>query len=413
MSKAKILIVEDDGIVAMDIEKRLKNFGYDVCGKISYAEKAIEAVKEVNPNLVLMDIVLKGEMDGIEATKTIQSRYGVPVVFLTAHADEEKFERAKVTTPFGYIIKPFRNKEFKNTIEMALYKDKVDAKLRQVEKQKQELRLRLLNSQKMEAIGQLAAGVAHEINNPVGFIGSNLDALTDYMKDIAILLKYYQKLGNLLKNFNKNQLSGEIKRQIQTISEHEQDIEIDYLKKDIPELLNDCKDGADRIGKIVGDLKSFAHPGKDKQMPININSGLESTLNVVNNELKYKASIIKDLGEIPMVEGYPQKLNQVFMNILVNAAQAIKEKGEIKIQTKKDKHNVIISISDTGCGIEKKNLTKIFDPFFTTKEVGKGTGLGMNISYNIIREHKGTIEVESQIGRGTTFTITLPGKRID
>ena len=133
-------------------------------------------------------------------------------------------------------------------------------------------------------------------------------------------------------------------------------------------------------------------------------------LNVVNNEIKYKATITKNLGDIPMVEGYPQKLNQVFMNILVNAAQAIKEKGEIKIQTKKEGRYVVISISDTGCGIKKEHLSKIFDPFFTTKEIGKGTGLGMNIAYNIIKEHKGKIDVKSIAGKGTIFTIILPGK---
>ncbi|MCF6249069.1 MAG: ATP-binding protein [Desulfobacula sp.] len=278
------------------------------------------------------------------------------------------------------------------------------------EKEKKELQSRLLNSQKMEAIGQLAAGVAHEINNPVGFVGSNLEALNDYMKNIEVLLQHYGRLGNMLKDFNQEYLSDEIKGQIQMISKYEKDIEIDYIREDIPELLHDCKDGTDQIGSVVGDLKSFAHPGKDRQMAVDINKGLESTLNIVNNELKYKAEVIKNFGKIPMVDGYPQKLNQVFMNFVINAAQAIKEKGEIKIQTKKDEQNVIVTISDTGCGIEKKNLSKIFDPFFTTKDVGKGTGLGMNISYNIIQEHKGTIDVQSQVGKGTTFTIKLPGK---
>ena len=268
----------------------------------------------------------------------------------------------------------------------------------------------ILQSEKMASIGQLAAGVAHEIYNPIGFIGSDLDALSDYMKDVEMLLNYYQKLGKTLKEFNQANLSDEIKQQIQTISEYEAKIEIDYLKEDIPELFKDCKDGTGRVGKIVGDLKSFAHPGNDKKMLIDVYKGLESTLNVVYYELKYKAIVTKNLGEIPMVEGFPQKLNQVFMNILVNAGQAIEEKGEIKIQTKKEGKYVVITISDTGCGIKEENLPKIFDPFFTTKEIGKGTGLGMNIAYNIIEEHKGKIHVKSIVGKGTTFTIILPGK---
>jgi len=352
-------------------------------------------------------------MDGIEATKIIQSRFEVPVVFLTAHADEDRFERAKLTTPFGYIIKPFRDKEFKIIIRMALYKAKVDRKLKQSEKENQALQAQLMNSQKMESIGQLAAGVAHEINNPVGFVSSNIDALKNYMNDIDVLLQNYQQLGVLVKDINPEHLPDEIGKQIQIISEYEQEIEIDYIRKDIPELLADCSDGTDQIGKTVGDLKNFAHPGKGKKMLININEGIESTLNIVKNELKYKITVIKKLGEIPMIEGYPQKLNQVIMNLLVNAAQAINENGEITIVTKKEAQNVIVLISDTGCGIEEKNLSKIFDPFFTTKEVGKGTGLGMNISYNIIQEHKGIIDVKSQVGKGTTFTITLPEKSID
>lgn len=410
MPKPKILIVEDDGIVAMDIEGRLIKLGYDVCGKKASGEGAIEVVKNESPDLVLMDIVLKGNLDGIETSEIIQSRFGVPIVFLTAHADEERFERAKITTPFGYIIKPFRDKELKITIEMALFKNIADNKFRHAEKEKQELQLMLINSQKMEAIGQLAAGAAHEINNPIGFVGSNIDTLNDYIKSIVRLLQHYQEMIDLIKDSNQNNLSAEIKEQITTISEHEKNIEIDYIKKDVFELLNDCKDGTSQIGKIVRDLKSFAQPGKNEKIPVDINHGLESTLNVVKKELQNKTTITMDLGEIPMVEGYPQKLNQVFMNILANAAQAIKEKGQIKIQTKTERHDVIISISDTGCGIEKKNLIKIYDPFFTTKEVGEGTGLGMHISYNIIQEHNGTIDVKSQVGKGTIFTITLPGR---
>jgi signal transduction histidine kinase len=219
----------------------------------------------------------------------------------------------------------------------------------------------------------------------------------------------YGKLERALENSGPEHLTDEIRHRIQAVAECRADIELDYLMEDIPELIKDCKDGTARVGKIVGDLKSFAHPGNDRPGLIDINKCLESTLNVVNNELKYKAEVIRDFGEIPLVEGYPQKLNQVFLNILVNAGQAIENKGEIRIRTGKEGRNAVISISDTGCGIENEHLSKIFDPFFTTKEIGKGTGLGMNIAYNIIEEHKGKLAVESSPGKGTTFTITLPG----
>ena len=198
--------------------------------------------------------------------------------------------------------------------------------------------------------------------------------------------------------------------QITEIRKRETEIDIDFILDDIDDLIRDCREGTERIKKIVIDLKDFAHPGEDEKKSVDINQGLESTLNVVWNELKYKADVRKDYGDIPIVEGYPQQLNQVFMNILVNAAQAIEERGEIRISTRKVNGYVEVSISDTGSGIPEENLPRIFDPFFTTKEVGKGTGLGMNVAYNIIRKHNGSIDVKSKVGEGTTFRIRIPAE---
>ncbi len=267
----------------------------------------------------------------------------------------------------------------------------------------------MLQSEKMASIGQLAAGVAHEINNPTGFVSSNLKTLTDYQADIGQLLQKYRDLVALLvSDETKNMLSDGILEQIGQLTDYEKEIDLEFLLEDITDLIGDCREGTERIKKIVIDLKDFAHPGEDRIQSTDINSGLESTLNVVNNEIKYKATVHKDFGEIPYISGYPQQLNQVFMNILVNAAQAIDSKGEIHIKTRFQDPDVEIRISDTGCGIAKENLDKIFDPFFTTKDVGKGTGLGMNIAYNIIKKHNGSIDVQSEVGQGTVFTIRLP-----
>ncbi len=175
------------------------------------------------------------------------------------------------------------------------------------------------------------------------------------------------------------------------------------------DLIQESQEGVERIKNIVIDLKDFAHPSENKMQSADINKGLESTLNVVWNELKYKASVIRDFGPLPLVTCYPQQINQVFMNILINAAQSIDDHGEIRISTQAQDGFVMIRISDTGIGIPPENLSKIFDPFFTTKEVGKGTGLGMNVAYNIIQKHKGRIDVESTVGKGTTFTVRIPG----
>ncbi|NOX33691.1 MAG: response regulator [Deltaproteobacteria bacterium] len=367
------------------------------------------------------------EMDGIELCRKIRASgkktYSY-IMLLTAKDKTSDLVEVFEAGADDYIIKPFKPDELRSRINTGERIVKLESehhelqqklirnnkKLDQALENLKATQSQILQSEKMASIGQLSAGVAHEINNPIGFIGSNLDALSDYMKDLDTLMGHHRKLSRVLEKSGPENLSDEVKNQIKTITECEKDIEIDYLMEDIPELLNDCKDGTKRVGRIVGDLKSFAHPGNDKQMLFDINKGLESTLNVVNNEIKYKATVTRDLGEIPLVEGFPQKLNQVFMNILVNAAQAIEEKGEIKIQTRKEGKDVKIFISDTGCGIKKENLSKIFDPFFTTKEIGKGTGLGMNIAYNIIKDHKGKIDVKSVPGKGTTFEITLPGK---
>ncbi len=325
---------------------------------------------------------------------------------------------------YAYIVKPFKPDELRSriktgeriiTLERSLHQLQEDLVVqnRKLDETLRELKItqgNMLQSEKMASIGQLAAGVAHEINNPIGFIGSNLDALKDYMEDMNEILSLYQKLCNTLAGPAEKGLSAEIKDELRAVRQFEAEKDLDYLKKDIPELLHDCKEGTLRVGKIVADLKNFAHPGNDRKMLVDINKGLESTLNVVYNELKYKAEVIRAFGDVPMVEGFPQKLNQVFMNILVNVAQAIAEKGKIRVETRKEGGNVLVSFSDTGCGIKEEHFSKIFDPFFTTKEIGAGTGLGMNMAYHIVKEHRGEIFVNSVVGRGTTFTVSLPGK---
>jgi two-component system, NtrC family, sensor kinase len=266
----------------------------------------------------------------------------------------------------------------------------------------------MVQSEKMASIGQLAAGVAHEINNPTGFVSSNLKSLGDYQDDISRLLSTYQSLKTTLKEAPADSLPEPVTRLVDEVEAIEEDIDIEYIQEDVSELIDDCREGTERIKKIVEDLKHFAHPGEDKKTETDINKGLESTLNVVYNELKYKATVTKEFNELPLVYGFPQQLNQVFMNILVNAAQAIEKSGEIHIRTDQVDGVVEVRISDTGCGISPENLSRIFDPFFTTKDVGKGTGLGMNIAYNIIQKHDGDIRVESTVGKGTTFIIHLP-----
>jgi len=256
----------------------------------------------------------------------------------------------------------------------------------------------LLQQDKMASVGQLAAGVAHEINNPMGFIISNLSSLGKYVEKVTAYLDNDEKI-----------LTG-CGLEIQQLARKERKkFKIDYICKDMPALISESADGAQRVRQIVQDLKSFSRMNSTEFANANINEGLESTLSIAWNELKYKTTVIREFGQLPLVWCNQGQLNQVFLNILVNAAHAIEEQGEIRIETRAEDGSVKIVISDTGSGIAPEHIKKIFDPFFTTKDVGKGTGLGLAIAYDIItNKHGGTIEVQSEPGKGSTFVITLP-----
>ena len=255
----------------------------------------------------------------------------------------------------------------------------------------------LLQSEKMASIGVLAAGVAHEINNPIGFVNSNLGSLQRYAHSLLRLLDAYEGL--------EPRLSAQDRDDIQRLKV---EVDADYLREDLDSLLSESLDGLGRVKRIVQDMKDFSHvDGGDLQFA-DLESGLNSTLNVVWNEIKYKAEVTKDYAGIPAIECYPSQLNQVFMNLLVNAAHAIEASGHITLRTGHDEAWVWVEVEDTGKGIAPDHLSRIFEPFFTTKPVGQGTGLGLSLSYGIVQKHGGRIELTSEVGKGTRFRVVLP-----
>jgi signal transduction histidine kinase len=260
----------------------------------------------------------------------------------------------------------------------------------------------LLQSEKMASIGQLAAGVAHEINNPIGFVSSNLGALRDYVSALIAIVAAYESQETALPPEARMRIA-DLKR------EHD----YEFLCDDVNSLLAESADGIKRVKQIAQDLKDFSHVDEQAWQWADLHKGLNSTLNIVQNEIKYVADVDKSYGEIPEVECHASQLNQVFMNMLVNAGHAIKDKrGQIVIRTGREGDDqVYVEIGDDGDGIAPEHLTRIFDPFFTTKPVGKGTGLGLSLSYGIVRDHNGRIEVKSEVGQGTTFRIVLPIRR--
>lgn len=281
--------------------------------------------------------------------------------------------------------------------------------LRKAYKDLQETQASLLQSEKMASIGQLAAGVAHEINNPVGYILSNLGTLKEYVEGIKKVHHHYEALTSAVEKDDRPSQTGIVA----DIVKVRRDEDLDYILEDVGALVSQSTEGAQRVKEIVHNLKCFARVDEAEIKEADINEGLEATLKLIWNELKYKCQINKKLGAIPKIRCYPGQLNQVFMNLLVNAAQAIPHRGEIDIETWASGGRVFVKISDTGAGIKKEHIHRLFTPFFTTKPVGKGTGLGLSISYGIIKKHNGTIEVRSEENKGTSFTIALPLDGID
>ncbi|MBK9443058.1 MAG: bacteriohemerythrin [Comamonadaceae bacterium] len=258
----------------------------------------------------------------------------------------------------------------------------------------------LLQSEKMAAVGQLAAGVAHEINNPIGFVNSNLGSLKHYVAQLLNVISAYEAM--------ETESSPLAERQ-QHLAQARAVADLDYMKADVVNLLNESVDGLERVKKIVQDLKDFSRVDQAEWQDADLNAGLESTLNVIAHELKYRANVVKHFAPLPLLRCLPSQLNQVFMNLLLNAAQALEGPGEINITTGFSEDTVWIEIRDNGKGIPTDLQKRIFEPFFTTKPVGKGTGLGLAIAFDIVqKKHGGRIEVDSAPGQGSTFRINLP-----
>ena len=260
---------------------------------------------------------------------------------------------------------------------------------------------KLLQSEKLASIGQLAAGVAHEINNPIGYVFSNVGTLEGYLDDLFSMLDAYEEAEPAVAD-------PVVAARLRALREQ---IDLDFLREDIPSLMAESREGIVRVRHIVQDLKDFSRVDTNQEWVwANLHQGIDSTLNIVGNEIKYRATVVKEYGNLPDIECLPLQINQVIMNLVVNAAHAVGERhGRISVRTGCDGDDgVWIEIADDGSGIPADILSRIFDPFFTTKPVGKGTGLGLSLAYGIVQRHGGRIEVDTEPGRGTCFRVRLP-----
>src|SRR6266404_9016162 len=405
----RILIVDDEDIVRnLFAEYLSENYS---CEKAADAQEALEFLAREPFALVLTDIQMPG-LGGIELLRKITELYADTAVIIVSGID--RIQRVIDAIRVGasdYIVKPCELDVLALRVERALerrtllrnarkYKQDLDLRNAELANRKAELerlQAQVAQTEKMASLGQLAAGIAHELNNPAGFIYSNIDVLKDYVG----------RLQSYLSAVDETTWPPETTTRLNEVRER---IDYDNIVADLSSILTDCLIGAERVRDVVQNLRLFSRLDEADFKRVDLNEGIESTVRLLS--LYYKdgrISLCRDFGELPQVNCYAALLNQVWMNLLMNAAQAIGQShGEVRINTRCEGKTVVASFSDTGAGIAPENVKRIFDPFFTTKPVGEGTGLGLSISHSIIERHGGKIEVTSAPGKGTTFTISIP-----
>ena len=418
-SKQTLVLVADDDEQVREVTSRaLRMQGYDAVSASDGAE-ALSCLDKHPIDFLLTDVRMPG-MSGLDLAREVRSRCPrIPIVMMTAFSDLEAATAAAAMGVSGYLKKPFDDiMEVPATVGRILGARDADSdgdeqgdggsasedRLEEAQEELRSLQVQFLKQEKLASLGQLAAGIAHELNNPIGFIVSNLNTLGQYAGDILRLVMVYRKLARWA-------LACDVedgKALAAKVRKLEEEVDVNFIVDDLIPLVTQSKEGADRVRGIVADLKTFSHPGGAEADWFDINRCIESTLNIAWNAIKYQADVEKDLGDIPKVLCTASQINQVFLNLIMNSVQAMDEKGVISARTWAEDGKVFIELGDTGKGMPAEVRERIFEPFFTTKPVGEGTGLGLSVAYGIISRHGGDISVKSELGEGTTFTITLP-----
>lgn len=404
-----ILIVDDEEIV--------RRFHIDClsaryrCFEADSAERALEILEDEDISLVITDWVMPG-MSGTTLLRRVVSDFpNVPVVMVTGVDHPERALDAMRFGAFDYLLKPSQPDSLDFTVERALrhrelmikneqYKADLELRNAELAGQKAELeRLQalIIQTEKMASVGQLTAGIAHELNNPLGYISGNLQILDQYFQDIRKLLALYE--DSLVSDHNSERLE-----------KFKEKIYYREMLENIGSVINDCVDGTDRVTELVENLRVFSKLDQPEFTKTDINRDIHATVKLLGRFFeKENVKLTLNYGHLPKIDAFPAHLNQVWMNLLLNAGQAVQEKGgEVSITTNISDEIVIVRISDTGYGIAPENLNRVFEPFFTTKPIGQGTGLGLSTAYGIVEEHCGTIGVTSGYGKETVFTVRLP-----
>ncbi len=399
-------------------------------------QEAINLVTQAQQNslpfaMAFVDVRMPPGMDGIKTIKALwEIDPNIEVVICTAYSDyswDDTIATLGQSDQLLILKKPFdvvevmqlasslvtkwnlaRQAKLNKAELERLVKKRTDQLSKQTQrlsvslKELKQTKVKLYQADKLASVGQLAAGLAHEINNPIGYVSCNLNSLQEYMEDIKKFLELQMHLD--LSTLNADQIASYKKQ----LSQLQETIDLEFILDDISSLMKDSIEGVERVSRIVCDLTEFSHVNSTDQVSVNINELLEKTLSVAWNQLKNKVTVIRKLTEIPNIIANGGQLGQVFLNLIINASQAIDTQGSITLKTGQDESGIWIEIADTGKGIAKEDYDKVFDPFFTTKPVGEGTGLGLHIAHNIITQHQGTLDFTSTLGKGTCFRMELP-----
>ena len=418
----KILIVDDDRFSRILSRDHLSTDGYLIV-EAKDGQEAVETFAAHSPNLILMDVEMP-RLNGFgacQAIKSLPAGQNIPIIFITSRADDDFVAKAFASGAEDYLLKPVNGTMLRHRVARVLsnqqYQDKImrqNNQLAQALLKLKETQGHLIQQEKMAGIGQLAAGVAHEINNPLGFVSSNFEILDDYVGRLEVVLNQYRLLRQQITAPTPDLAASSILAE--EIGELERKKKVDFILGDLRSLFSESRDGLDRVAKIIKALRAFSRIDvKNELEEYDLNEGLETTLVVARNEIKYIAEVEVVNGELPLVKALGNQVNQVLLNLIVNAAQAIKNaelsegEGKIRLETFAEADYVGCAITNNGPPIPEEIRTRIFEPFFTTKPVGQGTGLGLSISYDIIvNQHGGQLSFQSSAENGTTFIIKLP-----
>ncbi|MCY7384838.1 MAG: hybrid sensor histidine kinase/response regulator [Microcoleus sp. CAN_BIN18] len=417
---AGLILIVDDTPTNLDvISEALSDAGYTVAIATS-GERALKQLERRSPDLILLDVMMPG-IDGFATCQRLKANpktCDIPVIFMTALSDADSKIKGFEVGAVDYITKPFQEREVlarvKTHLQLSFLTQNLEQQVSEKNAQLQASQLQLIQREKMSALGNLVAGIAHEINNPIGFLGGNIQPALDYINDLFGLIDLYQQ--------KYPQSDDEITAEMEQI-------DLEYIREDLPKLIGSMKEGVKRIRDVSTSLRTFSRADSDRPVPCNIHDGIDSTIMILKHRLKAddthpEIEVIKNYGDLPQIECYAGQLNQVFMNLLSNAIDAFDEsnKGEsyqniahkimIGTELSPDLNQIFVSIKDNGVGMNKILQEQIFADFFTTKCVGKGTGLGLAIARQIVvQKHHGDITVHSILGAGTEFVITLPVKQ--